>query len=131
MILAISRDSAARTIGAPLPCSAPAAGADLGRAHEHAGLPRAFQDGDADALIRYIKAIRLHQARLMMIRDDLTAAAASARVGYESPSHFNREFKRFFGRSPGQEARDMKTAFSLRPPIRIDAGPGRERNDRE
>ncbi len=81
--------------------------------------------------IQYIKAIRLHQARLMMIRDDLTAAAASARVGYESPSHFNREFKRFFGRSPGQEARDMKTAFSLRPPIRIDAGPGRERNDRE
>lgn len=81
--------------------------------------------------IQYIKAIRLHQARLMMIRDDLTAAAASARVGYESPSHFNREFKRFFGRSPGQEARDMKTAFSLRPPIQLVAAPGRERNDRE
>lgn len=45
--------------------------------------------------IQYIKAIRLHQARLMRIRDDLSAAAASARVGYESPSHFNREFKRF------------------------------------
>jgi AraC-like DNA-binding protein len=35
--------------------------------------------------IQYIKAIRLHQARLMMIRDDLTAAATSARVDYESP----------------------------------------------
>ena len=73
--------------------------------------------------IQYIKAIRLHQARLMMIRDDLTAAAASARVGYESPSHFNREFKRFFGRSPRQEARDMKTAFSLLPPTWIDGVP--------
>lgn len=30
---------------------------------------------------QYIKAIRLHQARLMMIHDDLIAAAASARVG--------------------------------------------------
>jgi len=32
----------------------------------------------------------------MMIRDGLTAASASARVGYESPSQFSREFKRFF-----------------------------------
>ena len=50
--------------------------------------------------IQYIKSTRLHQARLMMIRDGLTAASASARVGYESPSQFSREFKRFFGRSP-------------------------------
>ncbi len=36
----------------------------------------------------------------MMIRDDVTAAGAAARVGYESASQFNREFKRLFGRSP-------------------------------
>jgi AraC-like DNA-binding protein len=65
--------------------------------------------------IQYIKSIRLHQARLMMIRDRLTAAAASARVGYESPSQFNREFKRLFGRSPGEETRTMKSLFSLFP----------------
>lgn len=61
----------------------------------------------------------------MMIRDDLTAAAA-AQVGCESPSHFNREFKRFFGRSPRQEARDVKTAFSLLPPTRIGEQPDRD-----
>lgn len=76
--------------------------------------------------IQYIKAIRLHQARLMRIRDDLTAAATSARVGNESPSHFNREFKRFFGRSPRQEARDVKTAFSLLPPTRLGEQPDRD-----
>jgi len=65
--------------------------------------------------IQYIKSIRLHQARLMMIRDRLTAAAASAQVGYESPSQFNREFKRLFGRSPGEEARTMKSLFALFP----------------
>ena len=55
-----------------------------------------------------------------MIRDDLTAAAAGARVGYESASQFNREFKRLFGRSPGEEARAMKWAFSLLPATQLE-----------
>jgi AraC-like DNA-binding protein len=50
--------------------------------------------------IQYLKSIRLHWARLLMIRDDLTAANVAAKVGYESPSQFSREFKRLFGRSP-------------------------------
>lgn len=70
--------------------------------------------------IQYIKSVRLHQSRLLMIRDGLTAAAAAARVGYESPSQFNREFKRLFGRTPGTEAREMKTAFSLLPPTQLE-----------
>lgn len=65
--------------------------------------------------IQYIKSVRLHQARLFMIRDQVTAAGAAARVGYESASQFNREFKRMFGRSPGEEARAMRVAFSLLP----------------
>ncbi|MNV04422.1 HTH-type transcriptional activator Btr [compost metagenome] len=65
--------------------------------------------------IQYIKSTRLHQARLMMIRDGLTAASASARVGYESASQFSREFKRFFGRTPVEEVRDMRTSFALSP----------------
>lgn len=63
--------------------------------------------------IQYIKSTRLHQARLMMIRDGLTAAAASARVGYESSSQFSREFKRFFGRSPREEVREMSESFKM------------------
>ncbi|WP_338926934.1 AraC family transcriptional regulator [Mycetohabitans endofungorum] len=70
--------------------------------------------------IQYIKSTRLHQARLMMIRDGLTAASASARVGYESPSQFSREFKRFFGRSPVDEARDMRALFALSPATQLD-----------
>ena len=70
--------------------------------------------------IQYIKSTRLHQARLLMIRDGLTAASASARVGYESPSQFSREFKRFFGRSPVDETRDMRASFALSPAAKID-----------
>ncbi|WP_313702567.1 AraC family transcriptional regulator [Achromobacter sp.] len=69
--------------------------------------------------IQYIKSTRLHQARLMMIRDGLTAASASARVGYESASQFSREFKRFFGRTPVEEVRDMKASFALSPAVAI------------
>ena len=66
--------------------------------------------------LQYIKSTRLHQARLLMIRDGLPAAAAAARVGYESPSQFSREFKRFFGRPPGEEVREMKASLALLPP---------------
>ena len=65
--------------------------------------------------IQYIKTTRLHQARLHMIRDRMTAAAAAVQVGYESASQFGREFKRFFGRSPVEEARFMNEAFGLAP----------------
>ena len=85
------------------------AGMSVAAFHSH------FKTITQNSPIQYIKSIRLHEARLMMIRDNVTAAAASARVGYESPSQFSREFRRLFGRSPGSEARDMKALFALRP----------------
>ena len=69
--------------------------------------------------IQYIKSTRLHHARLMMIRDGLTAAAAASRVGYESPSQFSREFKRLFGQPPAEEVRAMKLSLALSPPASI------------
>ena len=63
--------------------------------------------------IQYLKSARLHQARLLMARNNITAQSASVQVGYESPSQFSREFKRFFGRSPGEEAVEMRRLLSL------------------
>jgi AraC-like DNA-binding protein len=65
--------------------------------------------------IQYIKATRLHKARLLMARDGVTAANAAAKVGYESPSQFSREFRRMFGRSPIDEARQVKNMIVDRP----------------
>jgi len=62
--------------------------------------------------IQYLKTTRLHQARLIMARHQVTAAHASAQVGYESPSQFSREFKRMFGRGPAEEAARMREAFA-------------------
>jgi len=65
--------------------------------------------------IQYIKTIRLHQARLMMIRKGLSVASASEEVGYESPSQFSREFKRLFGRTPVNEVQHLKELFVVTP----------------
>ena len=62
--------------------------------------------------IQYLKTTRLHRARLIMARHQVTAAHASAQVGYESPSQFSREFKRMFGRGPAEEAARMRQAFA-------------------
>ena len=65
--------------------------------------------------MQYLKAIRLHQARLMMIRQGASAAWAAGQVGYASPSQFSREFRRLFGRSPTDEVRHLKTVLALAP----------------
>lgn len=63
--------------------------------------------------MQYVKSTRLHQARLLMVRQDLTAEAASHAVGYTSPSQFSREFKRLFGLTPAAEAQRMRESFAI------------------
>ena len=65
--------------------------------------------------MQYVKSTRLHQARLLMVRQGMTAAVASQAVGYESPSQFNREFKRLFGLPPAEETRRMRENFAVPP----------------
>ncbi len=67
--------------------------------------------------MQYLKSTRLHQARLLMLRGNLTASAAGVRVGYESISQFSREFKRLFGLTPVREVERMKRNFSLPAPV--------------
>src|ERR1700749_1647862 len=55
--------------------------------------------------LQFQKQLRLHAARQRMLTGELDAARAAFEVGYESPSQFNREYRRFFGRPP---IRDIK-----------------------
>lgn len=66
--------------------------------------------------MQYLKSTRLHQARLLMLRQAMTASAAAFSVGYESASQFSREFKRFFGRTPQAEIEWMKATYALPAP---------------
>ncbi len=55
--------------------------------------------------IQYVKAMRLHEARLMIARRDKTIAEVAALVGYASPAQFSRDFKRHFRRTASEEAK--------------------------
>ncbi|MGE7991887.1 AraC family transcriptional regulator [Pseudomonas sp. NPDC089554] len=65
--------------------------------------------------MQYVKSTRLHQARLLMVREGISAEAASHAVGYASASQFNREFKRLFSLTPAAEARRLREQFALPP----------------
>lgn len=75
-------------------------------------LHRHFRALTAMTPLQYQKQLRLHAARRLMLSEGLDAASAAFEVGYESASQFNREYSRFFGRSP---MRDVK---ALRAPAR-------------
>ncbi len=56
--------------------------------------------------------LRLQEARRLMLMDGLEAASASHRVGYGSPSHFSREYRRLLGAPPKREIEAMRAAAS-------------------
>jgi AraC-like DNA-binding protein len=54
--------------------------------------------------LQYQKVLRLHEARRLMLFQQMDASDACHRVGYVSLSQFSREYSRFFGQAP---TRDM------------------------
>lgn len=67
-----------------------------------------FKAVTATSPLQYLKSIRLHKARLLMVQDGLNASIVAERVGYLSASQFSRDYKRFFGSSPVRETREMR-----------------------
>lgn len=60
--------------------------------------------------LQYQKQLRLQEARRLMFSENLEAAAASYRVGYESPSQFSREYSRLFGEPPQRDIARLRQA---------------------
>ncbi|WP_263355897.1 AraC family transcriptional regulator [Acidicapsa ligni] len=96
------------------PMDVPALASEIGMSvsalHHH------FKALTATSPLQYLKTVRLHKARMLMVQDSLGASIAAERVGYESPSQFSREFKRLFGFSPVDETHRLRNAFSLSQP---------------
>ncbi|GHD95992.1 MULTISPECIES: AraC family transcriptional regulator [Pseudocitrobacter] len=67
-----------------------------------------FKSVTSTSPLQYLKTYRLHKARMMMVHDGLKASAAAMQVGYESASQFSREFKRYFGITPGEDAARLR-----------------------
>jgi len=63
---------------------------------------RTFKQVTSLSPIQYLKKVRLNQAKNMLVEQGVRASDAARLVGYESVSQFSREFKRYFGASPGR-----------------------------
>jgi AraC-like DNA-binding protein len=81
------------------------AGMSVSTFHSH------FKAVTSSPPLQYLKSIRLHKARLLMVNQGETAGSACRLVGYESASQFNREFKRFFGDTPAAVAEQMRRSL--------------------
>ncbi|ACS81604.1 AraC family transcriptional regulator [Maridesulfovibrio salexigens] len=69
---------------------------------------KAFKEITADSPLQYLKKIRLSRAKDLIIQERMKAYLAADKVGYDSPSQFSREFKRYFGQSPADVIRETR-----------------------
>jgi len=60
--------------------------------------------------LQYQKQLRLQAARSLMLNSGHDAASAAFEVGYESPTQFNREYRRFFGQPPMTDIRALRSS---------------------
>lgn len=67
-----------------------------------------FRAMTAMSPLQYQKHLRLHHARELMLSEAADAATAAFRVGYESPTQFNREYRRMFGAPPMRHIKSIQ-----------------------
>ena len=59
--------------------------------------------------LQFQKQLRLYEAQRLMLMENTSAETAAYEVGYESPTQFNREYKRQFGEPPRRDIQKMIT----------------------
>ncbi|MBB3452481.1 AraC-like DNA-binding protein [Rhizobium sp. BK313] len=62
--------------------------------------------------MQYQKQLRLHEARRLMIVEQLDVGSAGHRVGYQSPSQFSREYSRLYGLPPLRDVESMRNSVA-------------------
>ncbi len=81
------------------------AGMSVSTFHQH------FRNLTQLSPLQFQKQLRLQEARLLMFEKHYNAADAAFRVGYESPSQFNREYRRLFGETPLKDISKLREIF--------------------
>jgi Helix-turn-helix domain len=66
--------------------------------------------------VQFQKRIRLQRARSLLAARPCDVASVGHLVGYDSPSQFNREYRRPFGAPPGQDAARLRADTDLKTP---------------
>ena len=61
--------------------------------------------------LQFQKQIRLQEARRLMLGEDLDAASAGHRVGYDDPAYFSRDYKKLFGAPPQRDIARLRVSL--------------------
>jgi AraC-like DNA-binding protein len=77
------------------------------------GFHHHFKSVTAMSPLQFQKQIRLQEARRLMLGEDLDAASAGFRVGYDDPSYFSREYKKLFGAPPQRDIAQLRSNLEL------------------
>jgi AraC-like DNA-binding protein len=77
------------------------------------GFHAQFKAVTAMSPLQFQKQTRLQEARRLMFGEDLDAARAGLRVGYDDPSYFNREYKSVFGAPPMRDVQRLRAAARI------------------
>jgi AraC-like DNA-binding protein len=72
-------------------------------------LHRRFKAITVMSPLQYQKQIRLLEARKLLLTRNIEAATVAYEVGYQSPSQFSREYRKFFGNSPLRDIACVKS----------------------
>jgi AraC-like DNA-binding protein len=67
-----------------------------------------FKEVTGMSPLQFQKQLRLQEARRLMLGEDLDAAGAGYRVGYDDPSYFSREYRRLFGAPPMRDVERLR-----------------------
>jgi AraC-like DNA-binding protein len=73
------------------------------------GFHHHFKSVTSMSPLQFQKHLRLQEARRLMLGEDMDAASAGFRVGYQDPSHFSREYKRHFGAPPQGDISSLRS----------------------
>lgn len=77
------------------------------------GFHQHFKAITALSPLQFQKQVRLQEARRLLLGQNLDAATAGYRVGYDDASHFTREYKRFFGAPPMRDVEQLRAASAI------------------
>lgn len=78
------------------------------------GFHHQFKTVTAMTPLQFQKQLRLQEARRLLLGEDIDAATAGYRVGYEDAAHFSREYKRLFGLPPLRDVVRIREAVGAR-----------------
>lgn len=73
------------------------------------GFHHHFKSVTSMSPLQFQKQIRLQEARRLMLGEDLDAASAGHRVGYEDPAYFSRDYKKLFGAPPQRDIARLRS----------------------